>query len=120
MDGGVDRYYTIKRSGENSWVWFVLEGGKHIDVMGGGINDNRTGLHVWDAGDNNKAQKFAIHPTGRYTCIIVSQGWKALDVRDGEINKNGPNIILWNQHYGVSQQFQLMDANTGAPIDFSK
>ena len=120
MDSGADRYYTIKRSGQNAWIWFELDGGKRIDVKGGKVNVNRTGLQTWDAGNNNKAQKFAIHPTGRYTCIIVSQGWKALDVEGGKINENGTRLILWDQHYGASQQFQLMNAATGKPIDFRR
>jgi len=119
MDDGADRFFTIKRSGDNAWIWLELEGGKHVGVIGEHINVNGTGLHVSDTGNDNKAQKFAIHPTGRYTCMIVTQGWKALGVRESKINENDPDIILWDLHYGVSQQFQLMDAVTGAPIDFS-
>ncbi len=119
MDGGADRYYTIKRSGEHAWIWIEMDGGKRIDVLGGKTNVNRTGLHTWDA-HNGHAQKFAIHPTGKYTCIILSKGWKALDVESGKINDNGPPIHIWDLHYGASQQFQFIDAKTGKLIDFSK
>ncbi len=119
MDNGADRFFTIKRSGDHSWIWFELNGGKHIDVWHEQVNVNKTPLQVWDA-HNGKSQKFAIHPTGRYTCMIVSQGWKALTVRDSKISENGSDIILWNQHYGSSQQFQLINTATGKPIDFSE
>ncbi len=119
MDGGIDRYYVIKQSGDYSWIWLELDGGKRITVAGGKTSTNRTPLNTWDR-NNSDGQKFAIHPTGRYTCIIVTKGWKALDIEGGKINENGIRLILWDQHYGPSQQFKLIDAATKKPIDFSK
>ncbi|HKK60557.1 MAG TPA: RICIN domain-containing protein [Salinivirga sp.] len=115
----VDRYYVIKRSGDHDWAWMELHGGMRVDVEGGNVRDKRTKLHTWTR-HNGDAQKFAIHPTGRYTCVIFTKGWKVLDVEGGKIHDNGPDIHLWDKHLGAAQQFQLIDAETGKPIDFTK
>ena len=121
MDSGVDRYFTIKRSGDNAWIWLEMDGGKRIEIHSGeqNIGKNGAGMGTWDP-HNGSGQKFAIHPTGRYTCVIFSYGWKAIDVHEGRINENGLALILWDAHLGGSQQFQLIDANTGHKIDFSQ
>ena len=113
-----DRFYTIKSSGNASWIWIEV-GTMRIDVMGAKVKNIKTGLHTWTP-HNGDSQKFAIHPTSNNTCIIVSKGWKALDVAGGKIHTDGPVIHLWNKHFGASQQFQLIDVKTGKPIDFSK
>ncbi len=118
MDNGIDRYFTIKKSGDHDWVWIETDGGKRIDVKGAKIKEKGATLHTWDP-HNGDSQKFAIHPTGKNTCTIQVKGWKALDVKGGDINDNGSAIILWNLHLKGSQQFQLIDAKTGKPIDFS-
>ena len=121
MDNGEDRFFTVKKSGDYDWIWFEMDGGKRISVNNGQINVNRTGFVIWDAG-NDDSQKYAIHPTSKNTCIIISKGWKAFEVRGGKekINENGSDIILWDQNYGASQQFQLIDPATGQAIDFTK
>ena len=115
----VDRYYVIKSSGDHDWIWFELDGGLRIDVEGGNVNDKGTKLHTWTR-HNGDAQKFAIHPTSRYTCVIYTKGWKALDMEGGEYNTDGTDIHLWSPHFGAAQQFQLIDAATNKPIDFYK
>jgi len=119
MDDGIDRYFIIKRSGDADWVNIEFEGGMRVDVKGGEIKTDRAKLQTWTA-HGGDAQKFAIKPTGRNTCLIFSKGWKALDAEGGGINENGPDIILWGKHYGKSQQFQLIDVETGKPIEFDK
>ncbi|WP_462280751.1 RICIN domain-containing protein [Salinivirga cyanobacteriivorans] len=96
-----------------------LDGGMRVDVEGGKVRDKRAKLHTWTR-HNGDAQKFAIHPTGKYTCVIFTKGWKVLDVEGGKIHENGPDIHLWDKHLGGAQQFQLIDAQTGKPIDFTK
>jgi len=119
MDGGADRYFTIKRSGDGDWIWFETgNGSKRIDVHSGKVNVNGTGMGTWDP-HGGVSQKFAIYPTGRYTCVITSHAKKALDVRGGKINEDGPDIIIWDMHYGASQQYQLIDSSN-KPIDFTK
>jgi hypothetical protein len=115
----VDRYYVIKRSGDHDWVWMELHGGMRVDVEGGNVRKKGNKLHTWTR-HNGDAQKFAIHPTGKYTCVIYTKGYKVLDVKGGKINDNGPDIHLWDKHLGAAQQFQLIDAETGKPIDFTK
>ena len=116
-----DRHYVIKSSGDNAWIWIELDGngGKRITVDGEKVSTNGAHLITWEKTASN-AQKFAIHPTGRYTCIIVTPGWKALGMERSEINTNGTSIILWNMIYNGSQQFKLIDVTTGQPVDFSK
>ena len=115
----VDRYYVIKRSGDGSWVWMELDRGLRVDVEGGKVHDKRAKLHTWSR-HNGDSQKFAIRPTGRYTCVIFTKGWKVLDVEGGNIHDDGADIHLWDKNLGGAQQFQLIDAETGKPIDFSK
>ena len=121
MDAGIDRTFTIKKSGDKAWIWIELEGGKRIEVNGGtkNIKVKGIGLGTWDP-NNNDSQKFAIQPTGRYTFIIKTKGGKALDVSGGKIGENGTRLHLWDIHFGGSQQFQLIDPKTNKPIDFSK
>lgn len=116
-----DRRYIIETSGDNAWIWIEMDGtaGKRISVVGGKVGTNGTKLVTADK-DASNAQKFAIHPTGRYTCIIVTAGWKALGMERSEINTNGTPIILWDLIYNASQQYKLIDTATGQPIDFSK
>ncbi|MBN2681482.1 MAG: RICIN domain-containing protein [Bacteroidales bacterium] len=118
MDGGIDRFFTIKKSGDHDWVWIEMDGGKRIDVTNGEIKKKGTGLQTWDA-NTGDAQKFAIHPTGKNTCTIQVKGWKALDVKGGKIGDNGSIIQIWNLNLEGSQQFQLIDVKTNKPIDFT-
>ncbi|PWE00914.1 RICIN domain-containing protein [Marinilabilia rubra] len=117
-----DRIYTIKSSGDASWIWFELNNGQmRIDVSGGDKNMGRKDvkLSTWTP-HGNDSQKFAIRPTGKYTCIIFSKGWKAFDIEGGKYNENSADIQLWDTHYEAAQQFQLIDTKTGKPIDFTK
>ncbi len=116
-----DRHYIIKSSGDNAWIWIELDGkvAKRISVAGAKLGTNGVQLITADR-DASNAQKFAIHPTGRYTCIIVTPGWKALGMAHSEINTNGTPVILWDMIYNASQQYKLIDTATGEPVDFSK
>jgi hypothetical protein len=42
---------------------------------------------------------------------LFSKGYKAVDVKGGDIYDNGSAIHLWSPHYGASQQFVLEYAN---------
>lgn len=116
-DNNADRFFEIKSSGDGAWVWLELQGGKRIDVRGGNVGNNGSGLQVYEP-NNDDGQKFEIKPTSRTTCVLLTKGGKALDVSGGEVTKNGAELILWDLHYGISQQFTLIDADSGRPIDF--
>lgn len=118
-EDAIDRYFVIKKSNDHSWVWIELHGGMRLDVKGSKVKEKGALLHTWSR-HGGDSQKFAIHPTGRETCIIYSKGWKTFDVRGGDIKDNGPDIILWDKHLKGSQQFKLIDAETGKPIRFDK
>ena len=67
---------------------------------------------------NADPQKFAIHPTGSKTCVIYTTDWKTLDMEGWGYNKAGTDIQTYHPHWKYNQQFQLIDADTGKPIDF--
>ncbi len=118
-----DRYFTITPSGDHNYVWFstwVVNGQEkmRIGVDGDpGEIDHKVITWTPHGGD---PQKFAIHPTGSKTCVIYTTDWKTLDIEGWGYNEAGADIQTYDPHWKYNQQFQLIDAKTGKPIDFRK
>jgi len=110
LDGGSDRMFKIIPSGDHSWVHMVVQnGGRYVDVQGG-KSDNGQAIQLYDKNGSN-AQKFAILFTSPTTFVLITNFWKAVDAKGGNINDNGTPLIQWNTNYGAAQQFQLIYAD---------
>ena len=110
LDGGSDRMFKISPSGDHSWVHMVVQnGGRYVDVQGG-KSDNGQAIQLYDKNGSN-AQKFAILFTSPTTFVLITNFWKAVDAKGGNINDNGTPLIQWNTNYGAAQQFQLIYAD---------
>lgn len=118
-----DRYVTITPSGDGSYIhlttWMVNGQEKMRLGVDGNPSEKDNYLITWTPHGGNP-QKFRIHPTGRNTCVIYTTGWKTLDIEGWGYNEPGSDIQTYNPHWKYNQQFQLIDASTGKPIDFRK
>jgi hypothetical protein len=122
LDGGADRKYRFKPSGDHSWVFVELQnGGKVFDIVGkGGKNGEQ--IQIWDKSGSND-QKFAVQFTSPTTFSLRTKSWKSVDMKSAKIHDNGTHLIEWDTHYGPAQQFQLIYAdgpNKGKTYNFLK
>ncbi len=122
MGYGANQQFKFIPSGDHSWVYIQEQGSKRNVEVEGRKQTNDTKILIWDAHGAN-SQKFAVKPTSNFTCVILSNGWKAITVHEDKINENGKGILLWDQHYHASQQYQLIYADgpkKGKPFMFFK
>ena len=114
LNSGNDRKYMIAPSGDHSWVHLQAQnGGRFLDIPNGTSEDGAQ-MQLYQFNGSN-AQKFAIQPTSPTTFALRTKHWKSVDIAGGsgnkEWDKNGANLIQYDSHYRVNQQFQLVYAN---------
>lgn len=118
-----DHYYTITPSGDGSYIHFttwMVNGQEKMRIGVDGVPSEKDNYLITWTPHGGDPQKFRIHPTGRNTCVIYTTGWKTLDIEGWGYNEAGADIQTYHPHWKYNQQFQLIDAKTGKPIDFRK
>ena len=116
------KFKFVPAGKKNSWVYIQSENGGRVLQTANNQQTNNTNIVIFQF-NKGKGQKFAIKPTGNFTCVILSNGWKAVTIHQDAINESGKGILLWDQHNFASQQFQLIYADgpkKGQPYQFYK
>ncbi len=68
----------------------------------------------WVLMNGNNSQKFAIQFTSPTTFSLRTMSWQSIDIKGGTSDawkENGAELIMYDSHYHVNQQFQLIYAD---------
>ena len=96
-------------SAQAPWVYIQEQGSKkNLDILGF-QHVNGAKMMIWQY-SGVPTQFFVVKATGAYTCVILSNGFKAISIHEGKFNEKGKGIMLWDLNNHVSEQFQLIYA----------
>jgi len=112
-----NQQFKLISTGSSPWFYFQEQGSmKNLDIQGF-QNVNNANLIIQQY-SGVATQHWVVKPTSFFTCVILSNGFKALTVTSDD-----KRFILWDLNHDKTQQFQLIYADglkKGTPFQFNK
>lgn len=115
IDNGPDRKFKLVPSTKYKGYYEIrssLPGGMTLDVSQAATHRKGANIQLWKS-NNSKAQQFLFKHlgNGKFKILTVDNYPICLAARE---NKNGTNVIIWEEHDGAWTEWYLIDPVTKA------